>query len=377
MSPLTGSRAATHSLFKVVHCLLVYGYFAVAFILLAGCQKPPTAKPEPIRLVRTVAVAAGALQRQLSFAGQVQARYATSLGFQVGGKLLSRDVEVGSQVQAGQVLARLEAADLNWSMQAAQAELRSAEADRSLAALNFRRYDELHKKGLISQLDFDRQRAQTSAATERAVAARARLMQAQNQAQYATLRADAAGVVTAINVEVGQVVAAGQPVLALDRSSEREVRINVPEQQREVLRQAQAIAIRLWSKPEHVYAGRLREVAPTADPAMRTYTAKIAVTNADSALQPGMTAQVTVDMPVQHGQISLPLSVLYTKSAQPQVWIVDPASHAVKLVPVETAGLSEDQVIIRGGLHAGDIVVSAGANLLVPGQVVKLADSAP
>lgn len=344
---------------------------------LAGCQKPPTEKHEPIRLVRTVTVAAGALQRQLSFAGQVQARYATSLGFRVGGKLLSRDVEVGSQVQAGQVLARLETADLNLSVQAAQAELRSAEADRNLAALNFRRYDELRRKGLISQLDFDRQRAQTSAATARAVAARARLMQAQNQAQYATLRADAAGVVTAINVEVGQVVAAGQPVLALDRGAEREVRISVPEQQRAALRQAQSIAIRLWSKPERVYAGHLREVTPTADAVTRTYTAKIAVTNADAALQPGMTAQVTVDMPAQHGQISLPLSVLYTKSAQPNVWVVDPASHAVKLVPVETAGLSDDQVIIRSGLHAGDIVVSAGANLLVPGQVVKLADSAP
>lgn len=351
--------------------------FVVVLGLIAGCQKAPVEKHEPIRLVRTVTVAGEPLQQQLSFSGQVKSRYETNLGFRVSGKLISRDVEIGSQVRPGQVLARLETADLNLTVQAAQADVRSAEADRGLAALNFRRYDELRKKALISQLDFDRQRALLSAATERAVAARARLTQAQNQVQYATLRADAAGVVTAINVEVGQLVAAGQPVLELDRSAEREVRISVPEQQRDALRQAQSITIRLWSKPEHGYAGRLREVAPSTDALTRTYTAKIAVTNADADLQPGMTAQVLVDLPVQVGQISLPLSVLYTKSARAHVWIVDPVKFTVKLVPVETAGLAGDQVIIRSGLHAGDIVVSAGANLLVPGQVVKLADSTP
>ncbi len=143
------------------------------------------------------------------------------------------------------------------------------------------------------------------------------------------------------------------------------------------MRGAPAIAIKLWSKPGHLYTGKLREIAPSADPVTRTYAVKIAVTDADADLQLGMTAEAIIDLPVASGQITLPLSVLYTKNAQPNVWVVDPGKLTVKLVPVTTGGLAENQVIITSGLRAGDIVVSAGANLLVPGQVVKLAETEP
>jgi RND family efflux transporter MFP subunit len=346
-------------------------------LLAGGCQKAASDKQEPIRLVRTVTVAAAPVTRQLSFAGQVKSRYETTLGFRVGGKLVSRAVDVGAHVRPGQVLARLDASDLELNVKAAQADLNSAEADRKLAALNFERFNNLRKKGLVSQADYDRQQTQLMAAEERAVAARSRVAQAQNQAQYATLLADADAVISAIDVEVGQVVAAGQPVLHLDRSGDREVLISVPEQQLAALRGTQAILIKLWSKPDHIYTGKLRETAPSADPVTRTYAVKITVTDADADLQIGMTAEALIELPVESGQFTLPLSVLYTKNAQPNVWVVDPGKLTVKLVPVATGGLSENQVIIISGLHAGDIVVSAGANLLVPGQVVKLAETEP
>lgn len=354
-----------------------YGAVFVIALLMGGCDKAASEKHEPVRLVRTVTVAAAPVTRQLSFAGQVKSRYASTLGFRVGGKLISRAVDVGAHVRPGQVLAQLDAGDLELTVAAAQADLNSAEAQRKLAALNLERFSELRKKGLVSQADLDRQQTQLKAAAENASAARSRLTQAQNQAQYATLRADADAVVTAIAVEVGQVVAAGQPVLQLDRSGDREVLISVPEQQLAAVRGAQSIAITLWSKPGHVYTGTLREIAPSADPLTRTYAVRIAVNNADADLQAGMTAAARIDLPVTNPQITLPLSVLYTKNAQPNVWVVDPAKLTVKLVPVTTAGLTGNQVIIRSGVRAGDIVVSAGANLLVPGQVVKLAETEP
>ena len=346
-------------------------------MLSIGCEKTTSDKQEPVRLVRTVKVATAPVARQVSFAGQVKSRYETTLGFRVGGKLVSRAVDVGAHVQPGQVLARLDATDLQLAVQAAQAELTSAAADSKLAALNFKRYGDLRKKGLVSQADYDRLQTVLKAAEGRVVAARAHLEQAQNQARYAALVADADAVVTAIVVEVGQVVAPAQPVLMLDRTGEREISISVPEQQLEMLRHAQSIVIALWSKPDHRYAGKVREIAPSADPATRTYAVKIAVPDADADLRSGMTAEAIIDLPVDAGQITLPLSVLYTKNAQPNVWIVDPGKFTVKLVPVETAGLTGDQVIIRAGLQPGDIVVSAGANLLVPGQVVKLAEPEP
>ncbi len=366
-----------HKLSPVCRCGVALLIVLLGALLAGGCQKAASDKQEPIRLVRTVTVAAAPVTRQLSFAGQVKARYATTLGFRVGGKMVSRAVDVGAHVKPGQMLARLDSSDLDLNVKAAQADLNSAEADRKLAALNFERFSELRKKGLVSQADYDRQQTLLKAAEERAIAARSRVSQAQNQAHYATLLADADAVITAIDVEVGQVVAAGQPVLHLDRSGDREVLISVPEQQLAALRGTQAIVIKLWSKPDHVYTGKLRETAPSADPVTRTYAVKIAVTDADADLQLGMTAEAVIDLPVASGQFTLPLSVLYTKNAQPNVWVVDPGKLTVKLVPVTTAGLSENQVIIRSGLHAGDIVVSAGANLLVPGQVVKLAETEP
>ncbi len=342
-----------------------------------GCQKAASDKQDPIRLVRTVTVTAAPVTRQLHFPGQVKSRYETTLAFQVGGKLVSRAIDVGAQVRPGQVLAQLDAGDLDLNLKAAQADLNSAEAERDLAALTLTRVSDLRKKGLVSQADYDRQQTGFKAAEERAVAVRSRFSQARNQLRYATLRAAADAVVSAVDVEVGQVVAAGQPVLRLDRSGAREVLISVPEQQLAAVRSAQAIVITLWSKPGRRYAGKLREIAPSADPATRTYAAKIAVTDADAGLQLGMTAEARVELPETAGQFTLPLSVLYTKNAQPNVWVVDPVKRTVKLVPVTTAGLTDNQVIIGAGLHAGDIVVSAGANLLVPGQVVKLAEPEP
>ncbi len=349
----------------------------MGMVFAAGCGKSGSEKHEPVRLVRTVKVAAAPVSRQLSFPGQVESRYATALSFRVGGKVIGRSVDVGSRVHTGQVLARLDATDLLLAVKAAQADLNGAEADRKLAQLNFKRFSDLRKKGLVSQSDYDRLQTQLKAAEERVIAARSRVTQAQNQAHYATLHADADAVISAVDVEVGQVVAAGQPVLQLDRNGDREVSISVPEQQLAAVRGAQAIHIKLWSHPDHIYTGKLREIAPSADPVTRTYAVKIAVTDADADLQLGMTAAALIDLPVENDRISLPLSVLYTKNAQPNVWVVDPATLAVKLVPVTTAGLSGDQVMISSGLHAGDIVVSAGANLLVPGQVVKLAETEP
>ena len=160
-------------------------------MLAGGCQKAASDKQEPIRLVRTVTVAAAPVTRQLSFAGQVKSRYETTLGFRVGGKLISRAVDVGAHVKPGQVLARLDSSDLDLNVKAAQADLNSAEADRKLAALNFERFSDLRKKGLVSQADYDRLQTLLKAAEERAVAARSRLAQAQNQAHYTTLLADA------------------------------------------------------------------------------------------------------------------------------------------------------------------------------------------
>jgi RND family efflux transporter MFP subunit len=329
---------------------------------------------EPVRLVRTLTVRATPAVQQLTFAGAVQARFDALVGFRVGGKIIERRVDVGSRVERGQVLARLDAQDLRLAVDALAAELDSARTSLKLAQLDYERYDDLRAKRVASQADYDRAQTAVQAAQERVEAAAAQLAQARNQVKYADLVADYAGVITALEAEAGQVVAAGQPVLRLARLDEREIVISVPEQHIERVHSAPAIEVSLWADPDKRYRGKVREIAPSTDPATRTFLVKIAVLDADEALRLGMSAEVTIRQPAASA-LMLPLSALHTKTDRPNVWLVDTATATVNPTPVETGGLYDNQVIIKAGVKPGDVVVTAGANLLIPGQRVRLAEA--
>jgi membrane fusion protein, multidrug efflux system len=339
-----------------------------------GC-KEVAERQEPLRLVRVTKVGAVAPTTRLNFAGDVRARYETPLGFRVAGKILTREVEVGSMVKAGQILAKLDPTDLQLGVQALRADLSSAQSELALAEADLRRYGELRNKNFISQAEFERRSSTMHTAREKAAALQAQLSQSQNQAAYAVLAADHAGVVTAIQAEVGQVVQAGQPVVRVARLEEKEVVISVPEQKVEAVKAAREIRVALWANPEKSYPGTLREIAPSSDPATRTYAARISVPDSEGALGLGMTAQVTVPEADRTAEVRLPLSALYTKSDRASVWVVDPKTSKVSQVAVETGGVSENQVVIKSGVKPGDLVVTAGANLLVPDQQVRLAET--
>ncbi|MBK8065950.1 MAG: efflux RND transporter periplasmic adaptor subunit [Betaproteobacteria bacterium] len=190
---------------------------ALAALALAGCGKPPPPKPEDIRPVRVQKIDAASAERHIELAGEVRARYETRLAFRVGGKMTERLVEVGSIVRAGQAVARLDPRDLELAVAASRAQVTSAEADRNLAAADLKRYRDLREKNFISQAEFERRQSALDTADARLEAARAQSRQVGNQAGYAVLTADAAGVITAIEAEAGQVLAAGQTVARLAR----------------------------------------------------------------------------------------------------------------------------------------------------------------
>lgn len=345
---------------------------------IGGCDKvngQQTAKQEPVRLVRVTKVGVSTPVQQLSFAGEVRARYETALSFRVGGKLVERSVEVGSFVKPGQPLARLDPRDLQLGVRAQQAELSAAQSELRLAQADYARFKELREKSFISQAEFDQRETALQSARQRVAAAGAQANQARNQAGYAALVAEHAGVVTAISVEIGQVVAAGQPVVHVARLKEKDVVISVPENQVAAVKSAGDASVTLSAQPGKTYAGELREFAPSSDPATRTFTAKIAVRDADESLRLGMSSQVVFEQRGAQQVVMLPLAALYTKSDRPSVWIVDPQTSKVSSVTVETSGINENQVMIKTGVKAGDIVVTAGANLLIPGQQVRFVES--
>jgi multidrug efflux system membrane fusion protein len=253
----------------------------------------------------------------LTFPGEVRARYESRLGFRLGGKLVERRVDVGAVVKRGQVLARLDAQDA--SLNAAQ-----AEANRALAEAEAKRYRELREKNFVSQAVLDAKETALKTAAAQAGVAR-------NQAGYTTLVADRDGVVTAVEAEAGQVVAAGQTVLRVAEGNEKEIVIAVPEGDVEKVRGAEGFAVSLNSLPGRSWTGRLRELSPSADAATRTFTARIGVAQADEAVRLGMSARVEAKVGLRDTALRLPLSAFFTRNDQANVWVVDPATQTVKL----------------------------------------------
>lgn len=341
--------------------------------VLAACGKEEAKAPEA-RLVNVVRVHSGPGSGEVAYSGDVRARYETNLSFRVPGKIVARNVEVGTVVKAGEVLARLDPEDQKLNAQSAQSQLAAAQSEHDQLKAELERYADLYKKEFISKADYDRRLSAFNVAQAKLEQARAQLSVTRNQTGYTALAADHGGVVTAIETEVGQVVAAGQAVMKLARTDDKEVVISIPENRLSELSESKDIAITLWATPGVKYRGRVREVSPSADPVTRTYAAKISVLNADSAMKLGMTANVYLKG-VQRGVAAmLPATALFQDNGKAAVWVVDPAASTVKLVPVEVGEYIEDKIAITAGLKQGDMVVRAGVHKLFDGEKVRTAE---
>jgi len=346
---------------------------AAAAFVLAACGKAPPPRAEEIRPVKVLKVGASSATRAVEYAGEVRPRHETRLSFRVGGKIVERMVEVGARVRPGQPVARLDQTDLMLAAESAKAQMASLEAERNLAESELKRYSDLREKNFISQAEYDRRASAYTTAEAKLGAVRAQYRQAANQAAYATLSADTAGVITAIEAEAGQVVTAGQTVARLARPGEKEIVIAVPESQRELIERAKEFSVTLNAVPGRSWKGKLREFSPAADPASRTYGARITVLGADQAMDLGMSARVAVPAAQAVAGVELPVAALYSRGDTPNVWVVD-AGGTVRLAPVKTRGVVGEHVVIESGLNAGDKVVIAGANLIRAGQRVRVLD---
>ncbi|MDX2466030.1 MAG: efflux RND transporter periplasmic adaptor subunit [Acidimicrobiia bacterium] len=341
---------------------------------LTACEQPPPPQ-KPIRPVLSQLVEVKADWKQSTYAGQVKARYETPLSFRIGGKVIDRQVDVGDNVEADATLAQLDPADYELELVEAEARGSAAKAEKDKAESDLERHKKLLKRELISSADYTDFTNKLNVAKARLRQAEAELEVARNRAVYTALKADHAGVVTAVEIEKGQVVAAGQTVLRLALEGKKEVVIAVPENRLVELNEAQEIRISLWANPDRSYEGRLREISPGADPITRTYSAKITLLDAGPAVQLGMTA--TVIMVRQRGEgevVRLPLSAIYQQeTGDPAVWLVN-ADNRIDLAPVEVAEYTFDEVLIRSGLAAGQRVVTAGVHKLTSGQQVRVAE---
>nr|WP_314858009.1 efflux RND transporter periplasmic adaptor subunit [uncultured Undibacterium sp.] len=341
----------------------------VTILSLGACSKK-VEKTEDIRPVRALKAVMEGSDIATEFSGEVRPRIESRLGFRVPGKIIARRVDVGTVVKRGQVLMQLDPQDLLLGQAQAKAGLSAAESNRDLAKAELKRYQELREKNFVAQAVLDAKDTAFRAAQASYDQARAGLSNQSNQASYASLVADVDGVVTGIDAEVGQVVAAGSPVVRVAKTGELDVVVGIPEDKVNSIRHMSDVKVRMWANQGEVIVAKLRELSPIADPVTRTFTAKVALSPEVKDVRLGMTATVSFGMKNPQAMIRLPLTALLQEKNVNSVWVVE--SGAVKLVPVQLGGTAGEDVLIASGVSAGQMVVTAGVNLLKNGQKVKI-----
>jgi membrane fusion protein, multidrug efflux system len=345
----------------------------VLIALLAGCS-PKADISEPPRVARVARVEAASAQALEVYPGEVHARFESSLGFRIAGKVRTRRVDVGNHVSNGQVLAELDPRDLELAQSSARASLASAQAALQLAKSEYERYKTLQERNFVSKFDLEAKTNALEAARAHVAEARAALDTSRNQSGYAELRADADGVITAISGEVGQVVGAGQPIMTLAHDGASEVEINVPEQAISRLAVGASAQVELWTDSGRQSAASIREIAPDADATTRTYRVRVAFGDESANPRLGQTARVYFASGNTDGQFAVPLSAVYEKDGKPALWAVDPVTHKVHLKAVGVVRFDETNALINEGLDSKDWVVTAGVHRLREGEVINPID---
>jgi RND family efflux transporter MFP subunit len=346
---------------------------ALLAIALTGCNDQVAEKAAPSRPVLVATVHYEAESPERSFVGTIKPRIETDMGFRVPGKVAKRLVEVGQTVEIGQPLATLDELDLKLQAEQAEAELHAATGVLAQAAAAETRAKDLRVKGWTTDAQLDQSKATADEARARLNRAERSVELTNNSLSYATLLADSRGVVTATLIDAGQVVASGQTAIRVARFAEKEAVVAIPETL--VGRAKDGVAtVTLWSEPDRKYAAKLREIAPSADPATRTYLAKFSLPDAGESVSLGMTATLTLADPTTVRVARLPLSALFSQGGDPSLYIVD-ANGEVALKPVTVKSYETNDVVISGGVDEGDKVVALGVQKLDPAQKVRVVSS--
>lgn len=339
-------------------------------LALAGCGKKTEAEAKPTRPVLVATVHYEPESPQRSFVGTIRPRIETDMGFRVTGKVAKRLVEVGQNVEIGQPLATLDEVDLKLQAEQAVAELNASTGVLANATAAEGRATELRAKGWSTQAQLDQAKATGDEARARLNRAERSVELTKNSLSYATLIADTRGVVTATLVDAGQVVAAGQAAIRVARFGEKEAVVSIPETLVGRAKEGKA-SVTLWSEPGKQYAAKLRELAPNADTATRTYLAKFSLPEADDKVSLGMTATLTLSDPATERVARVPLSALFSQGNNPSLYVVS-ASGDVALQPVKVKSYESNDVIISGGVDEGAKIVTLGVQKLDPALKVHV-----
>lgn len=339
--------------------------------LLAACRNDPIPQA-PLTRVRAVTAEIVDYAPSIILTGVIAARTQTDLSFRVSGKISERLVNVGDHVVKGQLLARLDPDEQEADLASAKAGVSSGDAALRQMKAAFERQKELLARGNTTRRDYDQAEAALRSAEAQLDQAHSDLRQAEDQLSYTELRSDADGIITARSAEVGQVVAQAQPVYTLARDGPRDAIFNVHEWVLNNGTSDKDLTISLLSNPSVTTLGDVREVSPAVNPATETVTVKVALRTTPHEMALGTLVNGTGPLKTQK-VVLLPWGALFEIDGKPAVWTIDPKSNVVSTKPIAISRYTKDRIAVSNGLQPGEIVVSAGVQLLRPNQKVEIA----
>lgn len=341
-----------------------------AAVALSGCSQNEASPAPPTRPVLSMVVAPQGIET-VSFTGTVQPRFSRDLGFRVLGRVVARNVDVGQQVTAGQLLASLDPMALSLAVRQLEAELAKADAQLVYATATKDRKKALVAQKVASQADLDTADEALAAANAAVARGRATLDKAKEQLSYTRLVSDTDGIVTAVNAEVGQTVNAGDTVFTVAQAEVREAMVDVPDEMAQSLKVGDVFTMTLQVEPSIRASGRVREIAPQADAATRTRRIRITLDAPPPTFRIGTTVIASLQL-TERTSIELPRSALLRADDRAFIWVVDEKALTVSRKPVDVASEVGETLRIRSGIDVGMRVVIAGVNSLAEGQKIKI-----
>lgn len=342
---------------------------SMAFLGLTACKEDKPAPPPP-RPAQVIEIQPHAVTFNTQASGQIQARYVSNVGFLVGGRLISRNVDVGATVTAGTLLAAIDDVDYVNKLAAARSQVSAAQADLAQAGPQEDRFRKLLSEGFATQANYDRALKELENAKASLVAAQANQRLAEDNLKYTKLTAPTDGAVTQTGADVGQVVSPGQMVIQISQMEDKDAVFAIAA--RAAAQASIGLKIKVWLQddPKTAIEGTVRELSPNADPVTGTYTVKVSIPDAPTAMRLGALVIGQAEVPSGNGGlIALPPMAILQTGATPEVWVVA-ADGSVNKRSISVVRYDDDQVYVNGGLNKGDLVVTAGVNTLSEGEKV-------
>lgn len=343
-------------------------------LLVSACHQPTEAPAAP-RPVWVMTVGESGQPTSASYTGEVKSRYESSIGFRIGGKIISRAVNVGDLVKKGQLIAQLDPNDTRLNAQAANADVQTAQANLALAQAELERRQQLYRQQFISKSALDSYETQVKTTQARLEQAKSQAAVSAHQTGYTQLVADRSGVVGMIQAEPGQVVTTGQTIAQIYDLQTLEILIAVPESRIDHLDVGDTAKITLNDMPQ-TYQGRVREISPAANSQTHAFDLRIQLLETDQRVKLGMTAQVSFTQAQPAAAMIVPVTAVTHQNGHPSVWVID-AQQTAHARQVTTGAITEQGIEITGGLQPNEKIATIGIHTLTEGMAVQAVTPRP